>query len=304
MLFSNKTSWKLVGFVFILVAVLILTVGCEDRSDNGDSPGGDFSTDGNDGSNSCLDVINNYTPGRGPFSVKRDTSGSVKMWVPKVPSGCKVPIVHLANGTGGMCMGYSSILNNLAEYGFLAICYESMNTGQGTQAITAVERAIREHADIADADKIGFTGHSQGGGGAIMGVYRAEQKWGMGKTYSGLAMQPASGFGNSPMNWSSLYGKIHSPVSMFNGTADILVSALYVRLAYNALPKSTPKVWYTATGMGSTHVPIPTGPTKEMSVPWFRWTLLGDTNACESFKAMPKGSGWRLAESANLPECR
>lgn len=254
--------------------------------------------------NSCLDDISDYKSGRGPFRVKRDTSGRVKMWVPEVPSGCKVPIVHLANGIGAMCAMYSPILNNLAEYGFLAVCYEDRNTGQGTQAITAIETAIKNHKDITDPDKLGFTGHSQGGGATFTGVYRAEQKWGMSKTYSGMAIQPASGFGDAPRNWTSMYRQIQSPMSMFNGTADMLVYAPYVGMAYNALPSSAFKVWYTATGMNSTHVPPPNTPAQEMSIPWFRWTLLGDTNACEAFKALPKAGGWRLKKSANMPECR
>lgn len=323
MLTNRKSKWAMVEIVFLLIAVLIVLAGCDGASGGDDATGGDDTadeevpaggcggaTDGgggidvDTGDNSCLNRITSYAPGRGPFSVRRATSGMVKMWVPNVPAGCKVPVVHLANGTGGMCAGYGSILSNLAAYGFLAVCYENMNTGQGTQAITAIETAIRQHSRIADPNKLGFTGHSQGGGGAIMGVYRAEQKWGMRKTYSGLAMQPASGFGNSPMNWSSLYGQIQSPVSMFNGTADMLVAPSYVRMAYNALRKAEFRVWYTATGAGSTHVPIPTGPTREMSVPWFRWTLLGDTNACRAFKALPNGAGWRVAASSGMPDCR
>jgi hypothetical protein len=36
----------------------------------------------------------------GPFEFELKIDGDVFMWVPKVPAGCKVPVTHLANGTG------------------------------------------------------------------------------------------------------------------------------------------------------------------------------------------------------------
>ena len=39
----------------------------------------------------------------GPFKYDGKGLGSVKMWVPAVPAGCKVPVIHLANGTGASC---------------------------------------------------------------------------------------------------------------------------------------------------------------------------------------------------------
>ena len=48
--------------------------------------------------------------------------------------------------------------------------------------------------------------------------------------YAGLAMEPASGFGTQPTGgtWQSIYGKIKSPMFMFSGTADMLVSEAWV----------------------------------------------------------------------------
>lgn len=47
----------------------------------------------------CLEGISNYDQD-GPFDYQTESSGRVKIWVPQVPSGCRVPLVHLANGTG------------------------------------------------------------------------------------------------------------------------------------------------------------------------------------------------------------
>jgi len=248
---------------------------------------------------SCLDGTTNFKD-RGRFSYRTQTVGAVKLWVPNVPSGCRVPVVHLANGTGARCSTYGSILTHLASHGFLAVCYENANTGQGTQCITALETAISRYPDLVD-DKIGSTGHSQGGGAAFMCLQRAEAKWGESKIYAGLAMEPASGFGDSPVNWASYYGRIRSPMFMFNGSADVLVSASWVRSAYDAMADSTETYWYEATG--AAHIPIPTRWTQESAVAWFRWKLLDDSTACQYFKNMPAGRDWNLQRQQATTSC-
>jgi len=136
------------------------------------------------------------------------TSGSIKMWVPTVPAGCKIPMVHLANGTTAVCADYQDDLNRLASHGFLALCYEDPNTGAGTQGIQAFDAAISMFPDLVDT-KIGSTGHSQGGQAAFVVLQLAEAKYGTKYTYAGLAMEPASGFGTQPAGetWQQSYGK-------------------------------------------------------------------------------------------------
>jgi predicted alpha/beta-hydrolase family hydrolase len=247
----------------------------------------------------CLDGITNYKE-KGKFTFKTETSGAVKIWVPDVPAGCKVPVVHLANGTGASCSSYGAVLTHLASHGFLATCYENTNTGQGTQCIMALETTIMKHPELAD-NKIGSTGHSQGGGAAFMCLQRAEEKWGDAKIYAGHSMEPASGFGDSPANWASFYAKIKSPMFMFNGSSDILVSASWVGDAFNALPDTTESYWYEATG--AAHIPVPTSWTQESAVAWFRWKLLGDKAACEYFKKMPDGDQWNLRKKQAEKGC-
>lgn len=252
-----------------------------------------------DDSPHCMDGITDYAR-TGPFSVSTRRSGLVNIWVPRVPSGCKVPVVHLANGTGASCSTYGSILQHLASHGFLAACYEDPNTGQGTQCIDALETLFREYPDLADM-KIGSTGHSQGGGAALMCVYRAEERWGASAIYAGHAMEPAHGYGDSPSNWATYYGMIESPVFMFNGSSDSLVSASWVQRGFNALDDSVEAYWYEATG--AAHIPIPTRWTKESTVVWFRWKLLDDTRACEYFKAMPDSADWSYRDSQSETGC-
>jgi hypothetical protein len=57
----------------------------------------------------CLDGIQDFGKD-GPFKVTTKKSGAVNFYVPGVPSGCKVPVVHLANGTGASCATYNASL--------------------------------------------------------------------------------------------------------------------------------------------------------------------------------------------------
>ena len=252
-------------------------------------------------STSCLDAPVADYKSRGSYSYTYRRVGNVKMWIPDLPTGCSVPIIHLANGTGASCSMYDDILYHYASHGFIAACYEDSNTGQGTQAITAVNTVIAEYPDLVDT-KYGFTGHSQGGGGAIMAVYRAEQAWGSTRTYTGFGIEPAHGYGDSPSNWRDYYAQIYSPISMFNGSQDLLVSASWVRSVYNALSPYIEKAWYEA--VGASHMsPIPEDYASEFGLAWFRWKLLGDSQACQYFKNMPNSYYWRLQETDNLSPC-
>jgi hypothetical protein len=254
------------------------------------------------GDSSCLDSITDYTKD-GPFKFAAKTAGSVKFWVPEVPAGCKVPVVHLANGTTASCSQYQASLNRLASHGFLTACYESPSTGAGVQGLMAFEAAFAMFPDLA-AKKLGSTGHSQGGQAAFVVLARAEEKFGLTDyIYAGLAMEPASGFGERPTpgTWQSWYAKIKSPMFMFSGTADMLVSESWVQQGFAAMAKDNETYWWSATG--ATHIPVPNEAQQQVSIPWFRWKLLGDKAACEAFKKMPGNGKWEKRKEQNVKEC-
>jgi hypothetical protein len=232
----------------------------------------------------------------------------VKIWVPMVPAGCKVPIVHLANGTGATCSDYQPALERLASHGFLTACYEDTNTGAGTQGIMAIDTVMKMFPDLWDK-KIGSTGHSQGGQAAFIVLQLAEAKYTDGFTFAGLAMEPASGFGTQPAGgtWQSLYAMIKSPMFMFSGdssggTSDGLVSITWVQQAFDALSKTDEA--YHWTGVGATHIPVPNTQEQEVSIPWFRWKLLGDQAACKYFKSMTMdATKWKVQKEQNAAPC-
>jgi hypothetical protein len=267
-----------------------------DADADADADGGTTGT--TSASPSCLDTIADYEH-MGPFQFETKTAGAVKFWVPGVPAGCKVPVVHFANGTGATCENYVAILERLASHGFLAACYEDPNTSAGTQCITAVEAAFTMFPDLADK-KIASIAH--GGAAAFTCVQLAEAKWGRSMIYTGLAMQPESGSGPAP-DWMATYAKITSPMFMFSALGtDGLVSQAWVQQAFDALNSTDEAYFWTVNGLK--FIPVSVSEANEVSIPWLRWKLLGDRNACAFFNALPMtDTRWALAASQNAQPC-
>jgi hypothetical protein len=270
------------------------------------SPGGGGGNDAGAGGgdpgeiSSCLKGITNFFD-EGPFRVTTRNSGSIKMWVPQVPAGCKVPMIHISNGTGATCSFYGAAIRRYASHGFLTLCYENANTGAGLYGIQAFEKALELYPNLADR-KFGSSGHSQGGQAAFVTGQFAEEKWPDG-VHAILAMQPASGFGNQPRErWQTVYGKIKQPAAMYSGNStDGLVSKSWVQDAFKALNDSTEAYHWSKSG--ASHF-SPSGDSMEMGVAWFRWKLLGDQDACRAFKTVPtKFRGWTVVAEQAKREC-
>ena len=251
---------------------------------------------------SCLDDITDYE-NDGPFTFTPMVVGQVKMFVPDVPAGCKVPVIHLANGTGASCSSYQGSLNRMATHGFLSICYEDPNTGAGDQGVMAFDAAFQMFPDLAD-NKLGSTGHSQGGQAAFTVLQLAEAKYGDKMIYAGLAMEPASGFGSQPL------GRQLAIAVREDQVTDVHVqrhgpTCWCPRRGCNkaSTPWTTSIEAYWWSAVGATHIPVPNGEEMQISIPWFRWKLLGDQKACEFFKKMPDGDAWDERMSQNPAPC-
>jgi hypothetical protein len=192
----------------------------------------------------------------------------------------------------------------MASHGFLTCCYENPNTGAGDQGVMAFDAAFQMYPDLA-AKRLGSTGHSQGGQAAFTVLSLAEDHFGDDYIYAGLAMEPASGFGSQPTGgtWAQLYSEINSPMFMFSAVGtDGLVSQGWVQQAYDAMNPATEVYFWAANG--ATHIPVPNGEEQEISIPWFRWKLLGDNEACKYFKAIPMtNTKWQVVASQNEESC-
>jgi hypothetical protein len=244
----------------------------------------------------CLDHITDYVAA-GPYEIDMTQSGIVKLWIPRVPADCKVPVVHFSNGTGATCDAYAGILEHLASHGFLTACSEDPSGDDGTTCLTALQTMLAEHADLADQTRIGSIGHEVGGDVALLCLRKAEETWGGTVKYAGHAMEPQFGSGASSPDWMTKLAHIASPVFMFNGSEDVLVSAQSVRSGYDLI--NSEKYWYEASG--APHIPVPVSWGAESAVAFFRWKLLGDMVAGEYFAHMPDSDRWDLQMQSFLP---
>jgi hypothetical protein len=246
---------------------------------------------------SCLQGITDYAAA-GPFAFEPLVSRSVKLWIPDVPAGCQVPVVHFANGTGAACSTYQPVLDHLASHGFLVTCFENSTTGAGLQCVTAIETARAEHPQLA-SHKVGFGGHQTGGGSALMCAFNGRAKWGPQPRITAHGSEPD--LAGIASGWMAAYAQIQDPIFIFNGSEDGLVSESLVRQHMDALPTSIEAFWYE--GVGAPHIPVPVPWINESMVAWFRWKLLDDADACEHVYAMPEGDDWDLQDTRNPSGC-
>jgi hypothetical protein len=248
--------------------------------------------------NACLDGIDGYTSA-GPFAFETAMIESVRLWLPSVPSGCHVPVVSFANGTGAQCSTYAESFEHLASHGFMIACYDTPNTGDGTRCQTAIEVAFETYPELVDR-RVGIGGHVQGGGSATECVQRAEEHWGSMVRIAGFGAQPEHGFGGMSPDFEERYAQIRSPMFVFHGTE--AGGASWVGDGFELLDPSTEAYWYAA--VGAQYIPVPFAWINEAAVAWFRWQLLDDEAACRYFRdTMPQSSAWDLEATHSPRAC-
>ena len=82
------------------------------------------------------------------------SSGSVKIWKPAVPSGCKVPIVHFAHEAYLACANYEDALAKAAGGNRLGVSYQE-------EAPKPEEAVIEHHLGQAETRHITGSGHGR-----------------------------------------------------------------------------------------------------------------------------------------------
>ncbi|MBQ49364.1 MAG: hypothetical protein CMP10_18440 [Zetaproteobacteria bacterium] len=236
-------------------------------------------------SSNCLKTASYDFTVSGPYQVATGRVGMVNTYTPtNLPSGCKAPVIHFNNGTGATCGFYTSINTHLASHGFVVGCYESTETGSGDECVAAINTLMSQFSAIADRTKIGTTGHSQGGAAAITCLYQGESRW-PNSQLTAHAIQPAHGMNRD--GWQSEYPQINSPIFMFSGSDDTVVSDEWVAWGFNQLNTTT--YWYQANG--ATHF-NPHNWAKSSGVAWFRWQLLGDAKAGSTLQSYLNSQYW------------
>ena len=119
----------------------------------------------------------------GPYSEERISNtgpdGAYDVFRPKTlgSNGEKHAIITWGNGTGASVASYQGLLQHLATHGFVVIASQSSSTGSGIEMANGANWLLEENArngseyyNKLNSQKVGATGHSQGGAGTIQSL--------------------------------------------------------------------------------------------------------------------------------------
>jgi len=192
----------------------------------------------------------------------------------------KNAIVLWGNGTGQTPDNYRPILDNLASYGFVVAAANTPNAGTGTEMLACLDwlaaengRAGSPYNGKLDLDRVGASGHSQGGGGALMAGRNARVK----------ATAPIQPYTTGLGYVAGAQGQQTGPTLLLSGGADTLAPP-----AANQQPVfdqgNRPIFWATLNG-ASHMIPAQGGGTyKGILAAWFRFQLNNDMRAAAMFQ--------------------
>lgn len=106
------------------------------------------------------------------FPSQDETIGKFAVWYPSEleNSDKAYPVVLWANGTGSTSSTYTAFFRHLASWGFIVVGNDDENTRTGESLNKAIDLLIQENGsedsilyNKIDLDRIGISGHSQGG---------------------------------------------------------------------------------------------------------------------------------------------
>lgn len=184
------------------------------------------------------------------------------------------PVIIWGNGTGASPAVYDGLLRHWASQGFIVAAANTPNAGSGQQMLAGATLLAAENSrpgsvyqDRVNTSRIGASGHSQGGGGAI--AAGADPR-----ITTTVPIQPG------PLGSVKA---LHSPMFIVSGQLDLIVApALLVVPRYNAATH-IPAV-YGELGLATHATPTGNGGGyRDPTTAWFRYWLMDDQAARPQF---------------------
>jgi dienelactone hydrolase len=223
----------------------------------------------------------------GPFATttERPANSNCTIFRPTTlgQGGLTHPVILWGNGTFTSPNTYSALLTHLASHGFIVAAANTSNAGNGSQMIACLTfvttqnntsgSAFFHHVDL---DRVGATGHSQGGAGTIMAGRDARVK----------ATAPINPFitripGGGTFSNASI-GQQHGPMFLLSGGNDTLaVPSRHQQPVFNGA--NVPVVWGTLAGASHNAAAGNAGGYRGPVTAWFRAQLMDDASAAQVF---------------------
>jgi hypothetical protein len=263
----------------------------------------------------------------GPYQVeaiqlpsKREGFKQVNIWYPKGEKAkelSKYPAVVFANASNLQALHYVPIFEHLASWGFVTIGNDDPATGDGKTTSETLDFLLEANAapenplyNKVDTARIGVTGGSQGGAGAINAATRYPSSAKIASIFvvSAPQLDVIKAVVNGKMaktDWAYDMSKVRVPYFAVAGTGDMdakLIAPLSsLRSGYEAVPSGIPAA--IARRNNADHEGMLIHCDGYMTA-WFRFTLMDDGSASEAFKGsnpeIARNKNWRDIELKNF----
>lgn len=204
----------------------------------------------------------------------------------------KYPLVVICNGSGLPASKYKNLFKHLASWGFVVIGTEEEHAWNGFGA----EMSIRFLLDIdgkqtlgdknevnpfyqkIDFDKVGITGHSQGGVG-VFNAISAQEHGGIYK--AAVALSPTKNELAENLYWHYDVSEITTPMFLISGTDEAgFIEPGTLEEIFDSFPEDTFRVKVTRNNAEHNDMLYF---SDGYVTAWFMWHLQGDENAAKAF---------------------
>jgi len=224
---------------------------------------------------------------RGPFATTSTNQNNCTIFRPTTlgQGGVTHPLIIWGNGTGASPSSYQGLLTHLASHGFIVAAANTSNAGNGSQMLACLTFVANENARPAsvffqkvDINRVGASGHSQGGAGTIMAGRDARVRV-TAPIQPYIRFIPGGGtFSNASINQQQ------GPMFLVSGSADtIAVPNTHQRPVFTGTNVSV--VWATLAGATHFEPPGDAGDFRGPITAWFRAKLMDDASAARVFPA-------------------
>jgi hypothetical protein len=184
-------------------------------------------------------------------------------------------VILWGNGTGTRPVDYADLLHQLASYGFVVAAAHTPTAGSGADMLQCLDWLTAENAREGgpyfgklDLSKVGATGHSQGGGGAVMAGRDP-------RITVTAPIMPAVRDAAAPTQQ-------HGPMLLLSAGIDTFVSPERQQAVFAA--STVPTTWLTRKEAGHLTAMGDAGPYRAAVTAWFLYQLENDAKAGALFK--------------------
>ncbi|MGJ6967038.1 poly(ethylene terephthalate) hydrolase family protein [Streptosporangium sp. G11] len=211
----------------------------------------------------------------GPYATAVEVGAVTTLYYPRdiARSDLRHPVIVWGNGTFAFPVVYRDLLLHWAGHGFIVAAANTPQSNLGVSMRAGIDLLTRRNADPGsafhnrvDLERIGASGHSQGGAAAI--VVGADPR-----VDTILPIQPG------PL---ANINAVHGPALLLAGQRDSIVFPALVKAFYNAADH-IPAIYGELRGADHFTVVGGAGPFAAPTTAWFRLHLMGDQAARTEF---------------------